>query len=205
MFRSKFFVTLWVILGMLVLVSALKWKAALSVPAPRPALVGRVTGDPKAPVKIVGFTDFQCPACSQAAEVIHAFFTNEHASNGRAFLELRYFPLESHRHARRAAIVAQCALEQGKFWPMHNVLFRSQKSWEGMDDPDVYFLSLARGLGMDDVALMKCMAQPLARAVLDQDIDQGKRMGVKATPTFFINGKMVVGVLELQKALKELL
>jgi protein-disulfide isomerase len=193
-------VTLAVIAGVVVLVMAFKLVSSSSMKASQASSSGRMTGDPKARVKIVEFTDFQCPACAKASEAVNVLLNKPDAG---VSLELKYFPLDMHRNARRAAVLAQCSSEQGKFWPMHHVLFRSQNSWGVMDDPDDYFLSLARSLGLDDAALMKCMAQPLAKTVIDQDIDEGKRRGVKATPTFFVNGKMAVGLSAFEKVLKE--
>ncbi|MBF0330709.1 MAG: thioredoxin domain-containing protein [Candidatus Omnitrophica bacterium] len=201
MSKLKILVTIVILAGMVVSVVVLKKVAFSARNTSQPAPAGRITGDPKAKVKIVEFTDFQCPACAKAAEIMHSF----EGRDARVSLELKYFPLDMHRNARRAALAAQCASEQGKFWAMHNVLFRSQKSWADMDDPDRYFLDLARGLGMGEVDLMKCMAQPLAKAIVEQDVNEGKRLGVKATPTFYVNEKMIVGVPAFEKALKEAL
>ncbi|MFH0753333.1 MAG: thioredoxin domain-containing protein [Candidatus Omnitrophota bacterium] len=201
MSKWKLFVTLGVIAGVVAVVAVLKWSLFFRSRQPAPVIAGRMAGDLSAPVKIVEFADFQCPPCAQASEILDRLFREP---NKRYSLEFRYFPLAMHRHGFRAALVAQCALEQGKFWDMHDVLFRSQEDWGSLENPDDYFLGLARSLGMDDLSLMKCVARPVARAVVEQDIVQAKNMGVKATPTFFINGEMVVGLPELEKALKEL-
>ncbi len=162
------------------------------------AAEGRTLGPAGAPVKIIEFTDFQCPACAQASILLHE---EVRRARGRILLELKYFPLPMHQHARRAAVIAACALDQGKFWPMEQLLFKSQKSWVGMDNPDDYFLSLARGLGLDDVKMMRCMSDHAVAARIEEDVAQGHARGVAATPTFFINGKMAVGTKNLQQVL----
>jgi protein-disulfide isomerase len=121
------------------------------------------------------------------------------------FVELKYFPLAMHKHARRAAVVAQCALLQGKFWSMQDTLFRTQEVWSIVEDPADYFLSLARGIGLDDKLMMRCMSDKATEAVIDADVAEGKLLGVAATPTFFVNGKMAVGGPNFQAALKEAL
>ncbi len=167
----------------------------------RPLIAGKTLGDPQAPVKIIEFTDFQCPACAKASVFVHEETKKEGSG---IFLELKHFPLVMHKNAMRAAVVAECALPQGKFWPMQGLLFESQKNWEKLEDPGDYFLSLARSIGLEDVPMLRCMSDPAVEWKVRADLDEGKSLGIQATPTFFVNGKMAVGLAALQTALKEM-
>ena len=177
-------------------------RAARRAAAREPVASGRTFGVPDARVHVEEFTDFQCPACAQAAAMLHEEMKKEGA---RLFVEVKHFPLAMHRHARLAAMAAQCALQQNRFWGMQESIFRMQAAWTVANDPTDYFLSLARGLGLDDEAMMRCLSDRSVAAVIDADIAEGKRLGVSATPTFFVNGKMAVGGPNFQAALREAL
>ncbi|MEI6438099.1 MAG: DsbA family protein [Candidatus Omnitrophota bacterium] len=163
---------------------------------------GRVKGDPAAPVKIVEYTDFQCPACAAANTVLEDLFKKH---EGKISLEHKHFPLPRHAHSLRASIFAECAVEQGKFWPMHDVLFKSQKSWEGMISVDAYFSELAVSLGLDGTRLAACVNSPAADGKVTRDKIAGQTLEVNATPTFFINGKRVVGGKFMAEEVEKLL
>lgn len=200
---SKVALTLVVVVGVAAVVLAVKAVAtAQRAAAAKPVASGRTFGVADARVNIQEFTDFQCPACGHAAALLHEEMKKEGAS---IFVEVKYFPLPMHTHARRAAEAAQCALAQNKFWAMQERIFRTQQAWSLADDPTEYFLGLARELGIDDKALLGCMSQDAAGAVIDADLAEGKRLGVSATPTFFVNGKMAVGGANFQAALTEAL
>jgi protein-disulfide isomerase len=158
-----------------------------------PVASGKTFGVVDARVQIEEYTDFQCPGCANAAVILHEEMKKEGA---RIFVEVKYFPLPMHKHARAAAVAAQCALEQNKFWAMQSALFRTQEIWS---------VSLARGLGTDDRKMMRCMSDKATELKIDEDVKEGKRLGVNATPTFFVNGKMAVGGVNFQAALKEAL
>jgi protein-disulfide isomerase len=188
------------------IIAAVTGARGLFRPAPVPVAVpvvsGRTLGPADARVRIVEFTDFQCPACAVAAGKLH----DEISRNGAGiFLELKHFPLASHKNARRAAVAAECALEQGRFWPMHDALFQTQRQWEMLTDPSDHFLSLARGLGVDSEKMMRCMVRPDADARVSADAAEGAARKVAATPTFFINGTMVVGGAQLVGTITEAL
>jgi protein-disulfide isomerase len=162
----------------------------------------QIKGSPLASVKIVEFTDFQCPACANANAILEAAMKKY---DGKISLEHNHFPLAMHAHARRASIFAECAADQGKFWPFQEVLFKSQKSWAGMTVVDAYFSELGVSMGLNGPLLAACVNSESAKAGVDKDVEEGKKLGVKSTPTFFINGKMVVGGTGLDQELKSLL
>ena len=167
-----------------------------------PVASGKTFGVVDARVNIEEFTDFQCPACANAAVILHEEMKKEGA---HIFVELKYFPLAMHKHGLRAAVAAQCALEQSKFWAMQDMLFRTQQVWSISPDPTDHFLSLARGIGIDEDKMMRCMSDKATESKIEADVKEGRHLGVNATPTFFVNGKMAVGGANFQAVLKEAL
>ncbi len=200
---SKWKITLVVVAGMIVVVLGVRaWRKPAALPEKKPVVSGRSFGVPGARVKIVEFTDFQCPACAAASRVVHKAMQE---NGSKLFLELKYFPLAMHKNSRKAALAAECAREQGRFWAMHDLLFRDQGIWAILDAPEDNFLSLARSVGIDDQKMMRCFSSVAAEKTVTEDQVEGKKFGVGATPTFFVNGKMVVGAANFEKVLKEAL
>lgn len=162
----------------------------------------RTKGNPAALVKVVEYTDFQCPACARASVVLENAFKKY---PGKIFLEHKHFPLSMHAHARRASIYAECSAQQGKFWPFYDVLFNSQNRWESLAAVDAYFGELAVSLGMDGVKLSVCVNGGVAEKRVQQDVAGGDARGVKSTPTFLVNGKVAVGAAQFTEALEGIL
>ncbi len=146
----------------------------------------RVKGDPKAPVTIVEFSDFQCPYCKKAETTMKDLLA---VYNGRAKLAFRDFPLrEIHPQAQIAAEAARCAGEQGKFWEFHDALFADQSK---LDEADL--VAHARTLGLDEKSFRPCLAAGKFKPQIEQDLQEGIKAGVAGTPGFFINGIFVNG------------
>jgi protein-disulfide isomerase len=103
-------------------------------------------------------------------------------------LVFRDFPLDNHAHAFKAAEAAQCAAVQGKFWPYHDKLFANQSSLE-VDHLKRY----AAELGLSTGEFTACLDQGRFTAGVREDLTQGMAEGVTATPTFFVNGRMLAG------------
>lgn len=158
--------------------------------APATAESFRTKGKPGAKIKVVEYTDFQCPACAKASVMVDEVFKKY---PDKVDLELKYFPLPRHNFARRAAAYTECAGMQGQFWPLHNVLFKTQESWAKMSSVDEYFSQLAVSLGVNGERLAACVKDSAMEVVINKDVESGKARGVNSTPTFFVNGKMVVG------------
>lgn len=136
-------------------------------------------GPADAPVTVVVFSDFECPACSGARPLLEALA----APSGSARLCFKYFPLDSHAHSRLTAQSAEFAREQGSFWPLHDALFDHQESLE-LDD----VLRLAAGVGLDAAALRLALEQDRYLARVNGSKAEGKAIGVTGTPTVFFNG-----------------
>lgn len=143
-----------------------------------------VKGNPKAPVTILEFTDYQCPFCQRSQEVLRQI---EKTYPETVKLVARQFPLAFHNRAKPAAEAVLCAKEQGKYWPYRDRLFEKQQ----LSDED--FLRYARELKMSIGKFQKCLAEHRYAGRIETDIADGQRFGVTGTPAFFINGQFISG------------
>jgi protein-disulfide isomerase len=148
--------------------------------AGHPSIGGR-----SAPVTIVEFSDFQCPFC-RAAENSLKQVRQKYGDQVR--LVYMDFPLGFHPHAMDAARAARCAADQDKFWQFHDALFLDQKKL----DPDNLQQTAAK-LGLDRAKFNACFTNDKQNAGIRQDMAEGNSLGVTGTPTFFINGRELVG------------
>ena len=161
----------------------------------------RVKGNPNAVTKIVEYMDFQCGACAQSAEYLKKFFNDK---GDQFYLEIKYFPLEEiHQHTIFAARYAECSAQQGKFWPVHDGLFARQKDWHKMINPDSVFREIANNAGVDLKKLDACLDSEAVGEAIAQNKAEGLALGVNSTPSYFVNGKMVVGLKSLEQALTD--
>ena len=145
----------------------------------------RVRGNPKAPVMIVEFSDYQCPYCHQAETTIKEVLAKY---GDKVSLAYRDFPLTAiHSQAEIAAEASRCALEQGKFWEYHDQLFTASKL-----DKDA-LIEYARNLKLDDKQFGSCLTGEKYKADIDKDLQEGRKAGVSGTPGFFINGIALSG------------
>src|SRR5213080_380712 len=143
-----------------------------------------VRGNPDAPVTLEEFGDFQCPPCGQFAVFVEELL-REYDSRLRVIF--RNFPLPAHEHAREAAQAAEAAGFQGKFWEMHDTLYREQLAWSKAPNARELFESYAGTLGLDMEQFKKDMDSDKARERVDSDHALGDSLGIKVTPTMFIN------------------
>ncbi|MEZ4235920.1 MAG: thioredoxin domain-containing protein [Myxococcota bacterium] len=137
-------------------------------------------GPEKAPVEIVEFSDFQCPYCSDAAETAKQL---SERYGDKVSLVYRNFPLPMHGQAHRAAEASLCAKDQDKFWDYHDALFGDQKAWTDED-----FVGYATAAGLDADAFRTCLTEGKHAEAVDSDIADGRKVGMSATPGFYVNG-----------------
>lgn len=155
-------------------------------------------GPADAPLTIIEFSDFECPACGMAFRDLHDL-SDRHPDLVR--IVFHHFPLDSdcnpnvttrmHRFACQAAIASECAARSGKFWEYHDLLFRGQDKL-GRDD----LIAKATGLGIPAAEFTACLDDPSTRARVVSDANAGGKLGVKSTPTMVLNGRTVEGALE---------
>jgi protein-disulfide isomerase len=163
------------------------------------SVANRTKGNPDAPLKIIEFIDFQCPACARGAVMINQFMDE---NPGVVFLEMKYFPLSSHNQGFLAARYAQCAARQGQFWGMHDLILEKQQQWFPLSDARSAFDLYAEKIGLDFDILVECLSDESVSAEVMALRREGQSLGIKSTPTYFINGELVVGFRNLEERLK---
>jgi protein-disulfide isomerase len=142
-----------------------------------------VLGPAHAPVTLVEYGDLECPNCKQAAPAVKLILKH---FEGRLRFAFRHFPLEEvHPHALQAALAAESAGGQGKFWQMHDLLFENQAHLKPQ-----HLRAYAQKLELDMVRFDADMEDEIYLQRIREHIDGGKASGVRATPTFFINGRI---------------
>lgn len=154
-------------------------------------------GDKNAKVKIVEYSDFQCPFCRRFYTQTLAQLDKEYISTGKAVFYYKDFPLDSiHEGARPYALATRCAGEQGKAIEMHNKVFDEQeKQGQGTIAyvGDSTIKQWAKDIGLDSTKFNSCFDSKKYTSQIDADFQEGVSYGVSGTPTFFINGQQLVG------------
>ncbi|MCD9185877.1 MAG: DsbA family protein [Pyrinomonadaceae bacterium] len=157
--------------------------------APVGATPPNMLGSPTAAVTVEEFADFQCPTCAQ----VHGIMKNVQAAYGsRIKFIYRNYPLvQMHKNAYDAAVAAEAAGMQGKFWDMQNMLFSNQQTWSNASDARTIFEGYAEKLGLE-VEKYKADVNGLgAKNRVDADLQRGRALNITGTPTIYINGVSV--------------
>jgi cyclophilin family peptidyl-prolyl cis-trans isomerase/protein-disulfide isomerase len=153
-------------------------------------------GNPDAKLVIVEYSDFQCPYCSGAAQVLSGVLDR---FPDQMYIVFRHFPLTSiHDKAMIAAQAAEAAGAQGHFWEMHNLLFERQSEWsqDAVEDmPDV-LAGYAQELGLDVAQFSRALDEGTYLEKVQASFDQARDLGLGGTPTIFINGQLYNGPRE---------
>ena len=172
-------------------VMALRKAANIKVMLEPPRIKVDATGGPAkgpegAPITIVEYADFQCPYCGRAMAALKQV---EERYQGKIRLVFRDFPLtQIHPNAAKAAEAADCANDQGKFWPMHDRLFANQTKLAVAD-----LKQHASDIGLDKAAFETCLDSGKHAADWKKTVEEGQKYGLSGTPSFFINGRLIVG------------
>lgn len=186
-FGGLFLIAAIVVVGALFIFSGNKQK-----PVVTDSLVGnnsQILGAKDAKVTIVEFSDFQCPACGVAYPIVKQVLASY--SKDQVRFVFRNFPLVStHQYSLGAAMAAEAAGEQGKYWEYYSLLYENQKS---LDRDSL--ISYATRLNLDINKFKKDMDSKSNKDIVMSDVSDGEKVGVNATPTFFINGTKHEGVL----------
>ncbi len=162
-------------------------------PFPRPAANQNAMGDPNAPVKIEEYSDFQCPACLSFFKETERSIAEQYVATNKVYFVYHSMGAWIGPESSAAAEAAYCAGDQGKFWDYHDILF---DNWTGENVGDFSAQRLQTfgqmlGLKMDE--FRTCVDSHKYANRVTQDRADGQKSGVTATPTFFVNGKKIVG------------
>ncbi|MDO8461874.1 MAG: DsbA family protein [Deltaproteobacteria bacterium] len=142
-------------------------------------------GPKDAKITMIEFTDYQCPFCGRAREVVNQVIAEY---KGKLHYVLRDFPLSFHKESFKAHESARCANDQGKYWEMNKKLFSNQRDLK-LEDLQKY----ASELKLDMNKFNECLSSSKHAAAVSQDQQDGEKAGVSGTPAFFINGRMISG------------
>ena len=150
---------------------------------------GHSRGPANAQVTLVEFGDFQCPSCGAYHPLVKEIL-NRYPDKVR--LEFHHFPLvDLHPNAMMAAMAAEAAGEQGRYWEMHDALFENQGAWAPSRNAEAVFLTLANRIGLNLNPFMQQLRSPAIQSRILQDVTLGNNVKIRETPTFFINGQRV--------------
>lgn len=154
--------------------------------APPGAQPANSKGSPSATVTVEEFADFQCPTCAS----VHGLMKQINALYGsRINFIFREFPLQQiHANAYTAALAAESAGRQGKFWAMQDQLFTNQQTWSNSQDARAIFEQYAKQIGLDVEKFREDMTALPTKQRIDADIQRARALGVSATPSIYVNG-----------------
>lgn len=177
-------------------ISDLKKQAKLEIYMKRPRINVATDGDPakgnpKAPITLIEFSDFQCPFCKRGRLVIQQILDTY---KDKIYYVFRDFPLSFHKQAKKAAMAAECAGDQNKYWPYSAVLWEKQGDFE----PEK-LKQYAKDLGLNTKKFNDCLDTDKFSNEIDKDQQDGMQVGVSGTPAYFINGIMLSGAQPLEK------
>ncbi|HYB99044.1 MAG TPA: thioredoxin domain-containing protein [Candidatus Limnocylindrales bacterium] len=147
-------------------------------------------GPANAKVTIIAFSDYECPFCKRADETVHQVLKEY---EGKIRYVHRDYPLPFHKNARKAAMAARCAGDQGKFWEFNEALFKAT------DISEPKLGEIATTLTLDKAKFDECLASDKYKTMIDEDVEAAGEAGVSGTPAFFINGRMLSGAQPLER------
>jgi protein-disulfide isomerase len=142
------------------------------------------------PVVLEEYGDYQCPPCGMLYPVLKDI---EHEYGNQLQIVFHHLPLTKiHKNAMNAARAAEAARNQGKFWEMHDHLYRNQNEWKDLDDPRPMFIQYARGLGLNADRFTHDLDSPEVEQRIVADMQKAASMGITGTPTVLIDGNMLL-------------
>lgn len=164
---------------------------------PLPEASGYLLGSVTAPVQILEFADFECPACGSFATLTEPDVRKRLIETGQASFRFLDFPLPIHANTWDASMAAACANEQGKFWEMHDQIFANQDRWatQATNRPKAVFSRLARELLLDAKQWDDCYDSQKYKLNIEANRREGERRMVQSTPTFMIGDKLILGAV----------
>ena len=185
----------------LVLLAASVACARAQTPATsdRDLLEARSKGSPTAPIRVIEMSDFQCPWCRKFTLETSAALDSEYVATGKVHWIFVNLPIpQLHPNAVAGAELAMCAAQRGKFWPMHDLLYRNQDTWAPLRDPEPFLLTLADSLRIPRDSLLPCLRAGEMRTLVERDANSAARIGATSTPSFLIEGALLTGAYPVE-------
>jgi len=154
----------------------------------------RAKGSATAPVTVYEMSDFQCPFCRRHALETFPVLEKEFVETGKVRWVFLNFPItEIHPNATPAAEFSLCAAREGRFWPAHDLLFRQQQVWAKAANPVPLLTGYIDSIGASPERMLACLRDPSTNAALRHDAEGAARAGARSTPSFYIEGGLMVG------------
>ena len=157
--------------------------------------LGFFLGDPGAPIQVVEFVDLGCRECRRFSEKTFPTIHEEYISTGRVYWQVIPYVSELQPNGEQGARAVECAADQDAFWPMLDILYRNQTEWWTKRRPQRQYKRYAESLELDTDRFGRCYGEKETEARTAVNTEAALRAGVRATPTFFVNGRMVLGAL----------
>lgn len=161
--------------------------------------LGYDRGSADAPVVVMEFADFGCPFCATFALQTYPELHREFVATGKVRWKYVPFVMGMFPNGAEAARAAECAAEQGKFWPMHDRLYERQREWRGGGSPAGRMHGYAASVGADAGRFAACYREDRGGGRTRLNNHVSEQLGIRATPTFIVNGRMVEGALPLEQ------
>lgn len=152
---------------------------------------GVTLGDPNAPLKLVEFGDYQCPACKMFALQVKPVLMEKYIDIGKLQLVYYDFPLSGHPHSFIAARAVRCAGAQERFWDYHDFIFSRQDTWSPKANVVDDFVDYAGEVGLDEAQFESCLKSDQFAEMVSANLRLGEQLGVTGTPTVILNGRNV--------------
>jgi len=149
-------------------------------------------GPLSAKVQMIVYCDFECPFCAEFFDTLRQV---RNTYKDKASIAYRHFPLLTHNNALPAALAAECAAEQGKFWEMHDLLFADNKSNRLNSEQ---YKKDAKELNLDVVKFSQCLETEKYKSKIEEEMLAGRNSGVTGTPTIFINNEIYPGAVPFE-------
>lgn len=162
-------------------------------PVPRYMANSNSEGNPNAAVKIIEFSDFQCPYCLKFYKDVEPSIETDYVSTGKVFFTYRSMGQWIGSESAAAAAAVYCAADQNKFWEYHDILFANQTGENIGDFTKKRLIAFGQSVGLDMNAFQSCINKNTYSSKVTQDYNDGIKAGVQGTPTIIINGKIYTG------------
>jgi protein-disulfide isomerase len=189
-----------VVLGLLIVPSLIPaGDVNEAVPLTRQLTQDNTMGNPDAPVTIVEYSDFQCPACLAFHEQTESLLVEQYINTGKVHFIYRSMGTWIGAESAAAAEAAYCASDQGKFWDYHDILFANQQGENVGGYKEKRLLAFAENLGLNMSDFRACLSSDKYADRVAQDRLDGEQQGVSATPTFFVNAELVRGAIDFNQ------
>lgn len=147
-----------------------------------------VKGPSNAPITLIEYSDFQCPACQTYYYFIKRLLEESTTTIKFAY---RHYPLPQHSNAMSSALATEAAGLQGKFWEMYDLVFPKHSEWETKSEPTNVFVGYATQIGLDVSKFRSDLNNSELKEKITSQLREGQSIGVNATPSFFVNGKFI--------------